>query len=219
MSADGQLRDGAADGQVLHWSGRVLSADDLRRSLNGHRELVVPERAIVTPLAADHLRANGVRIRRQAQQEPRVPAAAWGIAQERPHPLVQSAVESLAREGLAVRALQPTARGIPCRWALAIAQCVAGGECRGGVVFCDDAGLVCCVANKVAGLRAAAVATVAQAARAVQGLGTNLVAVELAGRTFFEVRQILRTVCAAGEPTCPPGIASTLGELEGHAHR
>jgi ribose 5-phosphate isomerase RpiB len=209
----------STNGQVLHWTGRVLSADDLRRSLNGQRELVLPERAVITPLAAEHLRANGVQIRRQTRQETPATTAAWGIAQERPHPLVRSAVESLARDGLSVRALQPEAKETPCRWAQAIAECIARGECRGGVVFCDDGGLVCCVANKVSGLRAAAAASVAQAARAVQTLGANLVAIELAGRTFFEVRQILRTVCAAGEPTCPPSVATTLGELEAHAHR
>jgi ribose 5-phosphate isomerase RpiB len=85
-------------------------------------------------------------------------------------------------------------------------------------VFCADPSLVCCVINKVAGLRAAAVATVAQAARATLTLGANVLAVEMPGRTFFEVRQILRTLLV-GEVMCPPGVACTLGELDGHAHR
>ena len=78
-------------------------------------------------------------------------------------------------------------------------------------------GLVCCVANKVPGLRAAAVTTVAQAARATHSLGANLLAVEMPGRTYFEVRQILRAVCGAG--ACPDTVAGTLRELDGHAHR
>jgi ribose 5-phosphate isomerase RpiB len=87
------------------------------------------------------------------------------------------------------------------------------------VVFCDDAGLLCCVANKVAGLRAALANTVAQAAQATLTLGANLLAVEMPGRTFFEVRQILRTCCSAAAPACPAGVACTLQELDGHAHR
>jgi ribose 5-phosphate isomerase RpiB len=106
-----------------------------------------------------------------------------------------------------------------CRWARAVAEGIAGGECRGGILFCQDPGLVCCVANKVPGLRAVAIVSVAQATKATLTLGANLVAVEMPGRTFFEVRQILRTVCAVGAPACPAGAAGTLQELDGHAHR
>ena len=61
---NGQLVKGdSAD--VLRWAGRVVTADDLYRSLNGHRELVLTPRAVVTPLAAEHLRARGVRVSRQ----------------------------------------------------------------------------------------------------------------------------------------------------------
>ena len=37
-------------------------------------------------------------------------------------------------------------------------------------------------------------------------------------RTFFEVRQILRTLYQGGLH-CPDGVAFTLRELDGHAHR
>src|ERR671936_111052 len=120
MNANGRLPDAPADGAVLRWPGRVLAADDLRRSLNGHREVVVPEQAVITPLAAEQRR----------------------------------------REGLPLTELSPAGNDLPCRWARAVAECVRRRECRGGVVFCDDPGLVCCVANKVAGLRAVAVTTV-----------------------------------------------------------
>jgi hypothetical protein len=207
------------NGQVLHWSGRVLSAEDLRRSLNGHRELVLPPRAIITPLAAEQLRAQGIQVTRQPQPEKPDTTARWGYIQERPHPLVGSAVQALAREGVTLKELRSLAEPSPSRWAWEVAKCVAEGECQGGVVFCTEAGLLCCVANKVSGLRSVAVATAAQAARAALTLGANLVAVEMPGRTFFEVRQILRAVWAAGNPACPPGVACTLRELDGHAHR
>jgi hypothetical protein len=56
------------------------------------------------------------------------------------------------------------------------------------------------------------------AARATLSLAANLLAVEMPGRTFFEVRQILRTLIAA-PGACPGGVACTLRELDGHAHR
>ena len=142
----------------------------------------------------------------------------WGHGQDRPYPLLGAALQAVRREGIPVTDL-PSANGSAASWAKAVAQCVTDGSCCGGVVFCDDPGLVCCVANKVAGLRAAAVATVAQAARATQSLGANMLAVEMPGRTFFEVRQILRILCTGGQPVCPPGVACTLKELDGNAHR
>src|SRR5262245_21762262 len=133
----------------------------------------------------------------------------WGFGQDQAYPLVRSAVQALAREGLRVRELSPAGEPLPCRWAKAVAECIARGECAGGVLFCADPGLVCCVANKVAGLRAVAVTSVGQAAQATLTLAANLLAVEMPGRTFFEVRQILKTLCS-GAPPCPEGVACTL---------
>ena len=96
--------------------------------------------------------------------------------------------------------------------------CVKRGECCGGVIFCGDPGLICCVANKTVGVRATAATTVSQAARATLTLGANLIAVEMPGRTFFEIRQILRTLCLTAT-ACPADVACTLQELDGHAHR
>jgi ribose 5-phosphate isomerase RpiB len=143
----------------------------------------------------------------------------WVYGQDQPYPLVRSAVQALAREGIEVRDLSLSGGQLPCRWAKAVAECVTKGECAGGVVFCADPGLVCCVANKVPGLRAVAVASVSQAARATLTLAANLLAVEMPGRTFFEVRQVLRTLCAGSPAGCPDGVACTLQELDGHAHR
>jgi hypothetical protein len=142
----------------------------------------------------------------------------WGFGQDRPYPMVQAAVRGLAREGLALRELSCAPGDACCLWARAVAECLARGECAGGVLFCDDPGLVACVANKVPGLRAVGVTTVAQAARATLSLSANLLVVEMPGRTFFEVRQILRTLFA-GAGHCPDGVACTLRELDGHAHR
>jgi ribose 5-phosphate isomerase RpiB len=202
---------------TLRWSERVLSADDLRRHLNGAGELVVPANAVITPLAAEHLRAHGVRLSRQAEApEPSAKAGAWGYAQEQPQPLVATALQALAREGLHVRSLQPEGAE-PCAWARAVADCVAGGSCHGGVVFCADAGLTCCVANKVKGLRAAVVTNAGQATRALRTMGANLLVVEMPGRSFFEIRQIVR--CVVKPAACPPCVACVLQELDGHAHR
>ena len=93
-----------------------------------------------------------------------------------------------------------------------------GEQERGRVLFCQDAALDCCLANK-GGLRAAAVSNAVQAGRALKAMGANLIVVEVPGRTFFEIRQILRTAAGAGAPVCPPEVARFILEIEGHAHR
>jgi ribose 5-phosphate isomerase RpiB len=142
----------------------------------------------------------------------------WGYGEDRSYPMVRAAVTALAREKTALRELSCPPNDPHCAWAKAVAECLARGECQGGVLFCHDPGLVACVANKVPGLRAVPVATVGQAARATLTLAANLLVVEMPGRTFFEVRQILRTLLGNGT-TCPDGVACTLRELDGHAHR
>jgi len=219
MSANGQ-HDDAKIGQVLRWSGRVVTAQELQRQLNGHREVIVPARAIVTPSALDHLRSGGIRLSRDgadSSPRPQPTTHTWGFAQDRPHAEVKAAVQAVGREGIALKELTSQGNGDPCGWARGVAECIVRGECQGGVLFCNDAGLACCVANKVPGLRAVAVCTVTQAARGRRGLAANLAAVEMPGRTFFEIRQILRTLCNAA--TCPDGVAAKLRELDGHAHR
>lgn len=217
MGANGPLKNGSA--AVLQWPGRLLAAEDVRRALNGHHEVVIRPETVVTPLAADELRTHGVPLRR-ALPEPRVVLPRrWGQAADRPYPLVASAVQAVEREGIPVGPLPGEVNGSPGNWARAIAECIARGDCCGGVIFCNDPGLVCCVANKVTGLRAVPVVTVSHAARATLTLGANLLAVEMPGRTFFELRQILRLLCCADSPACPEGVACTLQELDGHAHR
>lgn len=207
----------SVNGEPLRWDGRVVSADALGRALNGHRELIVPRRAVVTPLALERLRESGVSLHREDEGQAPPTRATWGYAEDRPHPMVRSAVQALRRDGVVLKELAFDDNAT-CRWAKSLAECVAGGECAGGVIFCQDPGVVCCVANKLAGLRAAAVATVAQAGQLLLALAPNLVAVEMPGRTYFEIRQILRTLCGAALP-CPDSVACTLKELDGHAHR
>jgi hypothetical protein len=143
--------------------------------------------------------------------------AGWGYAVEgRPSTMLQVALRAVHRNGSVPQPL-PECNGEPCDWVRQVAECLQSGRCRTAVLFCRDACLACCIANKVPGVRAAAVGTVAQAARALEQLGTNLLVVEMAERTFFECKELLR-LCRDGA-TCPPAVACILQELDGHAHR
>jgi hypothetical protein len=143
----------------------------------------------------------------------------WGYAVEgKPATMLQAALRSSCRAGTSPQPL-PECNGDACSWVRRVADCLRDGTCRTAILFCDDPGLACCVANKVPGVRAAAVWTVAQAERAVEQLGANLLVVEMAGRTYYEFRELLRLCRTRMPAACPPGLACVLEELDGHAHR
>lgn len=199
----------ASPTSVLCWPKRLLSADDLRRHLTSQRELVLLPRTVVTPLAADELRARGVRVRWETSPAVEAAASKWFLALEKSDASIVAAIQAMEREGIVFHRLDAPARKL--------AETLVANF-NGGVVFTSDPATVACVANKVAGVRAAMVGNAAQASRAKKNLGANLYAVEIAGPSFFEVRQILR-ILVTGSTSCPESLAKTLGELDGHAHR
>jgi hypothetical protein len=143
----------------------------------------------------------------------------WGYAVEKkPSTMLGVALESVCRNGAHPQTL-PECNGEKCDWFRNIAECLRTERCRSAVLFCEDVGLACCVANKVPGVRAVPVGTVAQARRALEKWGANLLVVETAGRTFYECKELLRLCQACGPAACPPGVATVLEELDGHAHR
>lgn len=138
-------------------------------------------------------------------------------AQERPYSWVGPAVQTLRREQFPLTEV-PGPGTLPVWiWARTLGERLARNEWDGTVIFCVDAGLVACVLNKIPAVRAVAVTTVPQAALATLTLGANVLVVEMPGRTYYEVRQIVRELCLTTLP-CPEGVAATLKELDGHAH-
>lgn len=199
-------------GNILCWPKKVLSADDLRRHLTSQREVLLLPKTVITPLAADELRAKGVRVLWEVQSkettEPK--AGGWCYAMEKPEAMIRSTIQALERDGITLTLIEGSPRGI--------AETILRDGHRGGIVFAVDSPLVACIANKVAGIRAVSAVNVAQVTRAKQNLGANLFAIETAGRTFFELRQMSKAIVTGAAP-CPDEIAKVLKELDGHAHR
>ncbi len=205
---DAQLTTGG----VLCWPKRLLSADDLRRHLTSQRELLLLPKTVITPLAADELKAKGVRISWETPK-PKDDApkhGTWSFAEEKRDAIVAAVIKALERDGIMLTRLEVAD-------ARKIAEAIVADK-RGGIVFCGDPATVCCVANKVAGVRAAAVVNAAQLVSVKKKLGANLFAIETLGRTHFELRQLLKTI-VTGNAACPADIATVLKELDGHAHR
>jgi hypothetical protein len=126
----------------------------------------------------------------------------WGYAIEgKPSTMLQVALRSLHRNGSAPQVLADCVAG-SCVWVRDVAQCLRSGRC-----------------HKVPGVRAAAVTNIRQACRALTRLGANLLVVEMAERTYYECRELLRLCQDGTAAACPPEVAGVLKELDGHAHR
>jgi ribose 5-phosphate isomerase RpiB len=132
-------------------------------------------------------------------------------AQEKSDGVSASALRALIRDGIELT-LHENASG------RALAEAIIATRRPGAILFCSDAATACCIANKIAGIRAGAVANNTQVSRVQKTLGANLFAIEIPGPTFFELRQMLRTIVAR-QPKCGDGIDKILTELDGHAHR
>ena len=142
-------------------------------------------------------------------------ASKWAYGQDRPFAMVGAAVQTLSRSGEAWDPLH--AAGSAIAWVATVAELVGRGEYDGIVLFCEDPAMAALIANKTPGVRAAAVSTVNQAARATLTIAANLLAVEMPGRTFFEIRHILHLL-RESRLGCPAELAALLDEREHHAN-
>ena len=185
---------------VLWWPGRLLAEDDLRRHWTSQAEIVLGTKTIVTPLAWDFLRGKRIAIRREDKKSDTGVSATWGYAEQTPSSLVAAAIKAL--DGRALIAME-NARGDIVSWVRTIAQKVATGSPAGALVFSHEPGLTACVANKIRGVRAAAVSQPGEVKALQKILGPNLFAVA-EGRTFFELRQIVK-LATESAPVNPIG--------------
>lgn len=202
---------------VLAWTANVLTEADLRRAWQGQRTVEVPRNAVVTPLARERMRECGVALTWRANAKSMAAPDGWAIAIEANDAKALSVVRAFTGDGRAHVLFEGPGAATRSAWYRSLAEQV--GNARGVLAFCSDAAACVCIAAKVPGVRPAAALSPAQTARVLLTLGCNFMAIETAGRTFFELRQIARTVCDSGKPEAPPETAVVLKELDGRAHR
>ena len=91
-------------------------------------------------------------------------------------------------------------------------EMVASGVMKSAVLFCREPEAAACAANKLVGIRAAAVNNMMQAKRACSSLGANMMVVEMPGRTYFEIRQVI--LLMMNGKGCPEGSQTLLERLD-----
>ena len=82
---------------------------------------------------------------------------------------------------------------------------INSAECDGVVLFTEQAELIACQANRHQRVRAAVMQNSKQWEHVVRTLGANIVCISPVGRSFIELRNLLRE-CAGTKPQSPAGM-------------
>ena len=131
-----------------------------------------------------------------------IPRPKWRMILQTMTPTVQALHESLRRlaEGWTIEIV-----GQPIEAARLAMSLVNTAECDGVVIFTEQADLVACQANRSERVRAAVMQNSKQWEQVLRSLGANVVCISPIGRSFMELRNLLKE-CAGNPPQPPPGM-------------
>lgn len=191
----------------VHVAEAVITADLLQSRLNGEKTVQVGARAVLTPSARDFFRTRNIQWTRAADGNAsagvtgRSTVTHWQAVISKANSQVEAVVKNLLSAGAA---WETRLTGLPVEAARQGVSALCRGEAAGVVVFAEQPELVACLANRNSKLRAAAVWNAQQVAAAARHLGANLLAIDPVGKSFFELRTMLKAFMAGGTPR-PPG--------------
>jgi hypothetical protein len=193
-SATAPVSSETKNGQTTQLTDSVITADVLAEKVAGRSKVVVEERAIVTPSARDWLRHNKVELIHGA-------TGASASVEMKSDKLVitQSSSQTIDR------VLEDAGRKSNGGWNRKSVESAdeaakkAIGEFRREssrviVVLTSEPEFAACLANRNEKVRAAVVADAAAVVRVKSRLDGNVFVIDPAGRSFFELRNILRRV-------------------------
>lgn len=175
---------------------RVVTAELLASRLNGQKwaKVAICPKAVITPSAFDYLRTHKIvwhRNTAEAAPNPNKPMTRWKALIVTATPSVLQAVEHTESQtfgkqwshellGSAEEAITAATSGIN------------RSEVSGLAVFADHAELVACRANRSERVNAAVVSDVQLIPALKQYMQLNLMVVRPSGRSFFELRNLLK---------------------------
>lgn len=190
------------------FAGRLLSASVVESLPMTTTELSIGPETVLTPMARDLLKRRKIALRLMGRAEARKRSGVgeWGFSVDSE----SWAMTTLRR--MLLMAEDWVALGGDV-WEAAV--WVSESEGRGASVFSDRGAAAVWRANQVEGVRAAAASDADGVSRAVESLGANLIVIEPAGKSLYELKHLASTFRKAGAPAPPEWIA---GETS-HAHR
>lgn len=182
----------------------VVTADVLEQRLNGARDVVFGPKTVLTPSAHELLARQNVNWSRDVSGRPAMPSTqTWLAIVVQSTPAVQTALEDTAP------AWRRELVGKPAEAARLAVSAICRGNASGAVAFSAEPHALVCLANRNSRLRGAAVDDASTVRIVMQQMGANLLAVDPAGKSYIELRNILRTCTAGGVPATPSGWSET----------
>ncbi len=173
-------------------SENIITADLLAESAVGQSIVEVSSRAIVTPSARDWLKQNRIELTRgttaKASSSQRM--SDWLLVVQTAGEAVEAVLDDAGRSG-SIGSDRNTASDAASAVKVAVAAVDRGGKC---VVFSAEPEIVACLANRNEKVRAAVVADAAAVDRVKSVLDGNTFVVDPKGRSFFELRNLLRRI-------------------------
>ena len=179
-------------------SEKVITEDVLERHFNGAVTgcLVISANAVVTPTGRDFLKRNAINVTRQtASAASNTGAANWLAVVVQTCPVLTGVLNDFCGTGnihwKRIEAPKLTeavelAIGLLCR-----------GDASGVIVFTDEPHTAACRANRNEKIRAAATAEVETVRQVQKQMNANWFCIDSAGRSYFELRNLLRETVKA----------------------
>jgi ribose 5-phosphate isomerase RpiB len=183
----------------------VVTVATLSGKLAGIRRLVVSPRAVVTPSACDLLKENNVTLVRSLRTaKSAVIRIALAVVETKFD--ASEIVRSLQQHRAEVDQLALTEIGSATK---KLAEEVSEGG-RLGVLISPAAAKALCIANRHCGVRAAQASSRGEVSEIIKAIGANLLVVDSARRSRFEVQRIVEAFCLAGPRESPAELKSSL---------
>jgi ribose 5-phosphate isomerase RpiB len=214
-------------GQALQLRDRVVTLALLEGRLEGVRRVLVPVSSLVTPAVHDELRKRQVELVRGGVTSPPAPESASRgrrSAGDETTTLTPVADTGLL-VGVVVGTQDPAALVKTVCADLGDVSCLTGsslpevvqrvsqaivGQRRSAVLLTHRPAAAVCVANRRRGVRATWGWSAAAAAEATQTMGANLLVIDPAAHSVFQVRRMIREFVQAGVCDCPAELQAAL---------
>ncbi len=191
---------------VIELTASIITAGLLEETARAGQSLKIGRRSILTPSARDWLHTKRIdwsRIDKLAAGGSSMTkgAARWQLIVQTVTPTVKALQDGLKRqpEGWKIELV-----GQPVEAATLAIGAINKAEHDGVVIVSEYAEIIACRSNRNERVRAAVISDRKQLEMTMQHLGVNVICINPTGRTFVEMRNLLRD-CAATKPAAPAG--------------
>ena len=198
----------------------VITGAALEAAWKNHEQLQVASKAILTPSARDFLNKHKIEVIRTGSRPTANPAkpgsstatsavetnsaVRWRVFVVQSHPQLDRVLEDATR-GTSTK-LDRVVPGSVNEATAAAVTALTRAEIDGGILLTHQTLVAACKANRNSSVRAAAIRTVADLNEARRQLAPNLICHDPAGKSYFELRNILKTSITGPAPKAPEGL-------------